>query len=204
MGLVAARGHAPLPGRQPNFGRIRAALTFRQYGCVEIRASRPTLRGHDMWNITSNSVQRAKEQLQLRRAEIETRYAEENKALDAEAAVIETLERAASEFMLRHRRENGAPGLADPIDEHEEDNNDARVDEEPQPAAPLDGPSGGELGASLGGSASQPGGEFDPTGGESKGGLDFLKPGSRWRLYRGSQPTESEGLVSDTPRTMGE
>jgi len=53
-----------------------------------------------MWNITSNNVQRAKERLQLRRAEIETRYAEEKKALDAEFAVIETLERAASEFML--------------------------------------------------------------------------------------------------------
>ena len=66
-----------------------------------------------MWNITSNDVQHAKDRLQLRRAEIETRYAEENKALDAEFAVIETFERAASEFMLRHSRENGA--IASPL-----------------------------------------------------------------------------------------
>jgi hypothetical protein len=61
-----------------------------------------------MWHITSNNVQRAKERLQLRRAEIETRYAEEKKALDAEFAVIETLESAASDFMLKLNRENGA------------------------------------------------------------------------------------------------
>jgi hypothetical protein len=77
-----------------------------------------------MWHITSNNVQRAKERLQLRRAEIETRYAEEKKALDAEFAVIETLELAASEFMLKLNREHGAIPL--------------------EPTAPTDPPGGDE------------------------------------------------------------
>jgi hypothetical protein len=49
-----------------------------------------------MWNISSNDVEHAKESIKLRRAEVETRYAEEKEALDAEFAAIETLERAAS------------------------------------------------------------------------------------------------------------
>jgi hypothetical protein len=57
---------------------------------------------HTMWNISSNDVENAKESIKLRRAEIEARYAEEKEALDAELAVIEALERAASEFSLKH------------------------------------------------------------------------------------------------------
>jgi hypothetical protein len=56
-----------------------------------------------MWNISSNDVQQAKESIRLRRAEVEARYEDETKALDAEFAVIETLERAASEFALNHK-----------------------------------------------------------------------------------------------------
>ena len=55
-----------------------------------------------MWNITSTDVENAKERLELRRAEIEARYAEEKKSLDSEMTVIEAFERAASEFALRH------------------------------------------------------------------------------------------------------
>lgn len=58
-----------------------------------------------MWNISSNDLEHAKETIKLRRAEVETRYAKEKEALDAEFAVIETLERAASEFALNHSRE---------------------------------------------------------------------------------------------------
>jgi hypothetical protein len=58
-----------------------------------------------MWNISSNDVEHAKESINLRRAEVEARYTGEKEALDAEFAVIETLERAASEFSLKHNRE---------------------------------------------------------------------------------------------------
>jgi len=56
-----------------------------------------------MWNISSNDVERAKESIKLRRADIEARYANDKQALDAESAAIETLERAASEFALNHQ-----------------------------------------------------------------------------------------------------
>lgn len=58
-----------------------------------------------MWNISSNDVEHAKESIKLRRTEVETRYAEEKEVLDAEFAVIETLERAASAFALKRNRE---------------------------------------------------------------------------------------------------
>ena len=62
-------------------------------------------RDHAMWNISSNDVEHAKEAIKVRRSEVETRYAKEKEALDAEFAAIETLERAASEFALSHSRE---------------------------------------------------------------------------------------------------
>jgi hypothetical protein len=161
-----------------------------------------------MWNITSNNVQRAKEQLQLRRAEIETRYAEEKKALEAEVAVIETLERAASEFMLK-LRENGAIPLeptapTDPPGGDEQDSNAAIVAEAAQPAASIDMPAGGELGSSLEGFAPQPAAESDQVGGaEIGGGLDILKPGSRWRLYRGNRASDPEGIAGDASPSTG-
>ena len=77
--------------------------------------------GHPMWTINSNDVMQAKGRIERRRTEIETRYAEEKEALDAEFAVIETLERAASEFAVRHIREDhpgfvaAAPPPAEPI-----------------------------------------------------------------------------------------
>ncbi len=163
-----------------------------------------------MWNITSNNVQRAKDRLQLRYAEIETRYAEEKKALDAELAVIETLERAASEFMLKLNRENGAiplePAAAptDPPGGDEQDSSVAIVAEASQPAAPIDMPGGGELGSSLEGFAPQPAAEGDQVGGGEIGGsLDILKPGSRWRLYRGNRAPDPEGTAGDVSSTTG-
>jgi hypothetical protein len=55
-----------------------------------------------MWNISSNDVEQAKESITLRRAEVEAKYVEQKAQLDAEFAMIETLERAASEFALKH------------------------------------------------------------------------------------------------------
>jgi hypothetical protein len=66
-----------------------------------------------MWNISSNDVEHAKESIKSRRAEVETRYAKEKEALDAEFAVIETLERAATEFALNHNRERVQAAVED-------------------------------------------------------------------------------------------
>jgi hypothetical protein len=160
-----------------------------------------------MWNITSNNVRRAKEQLQLRRGEIETRYAEENRALDAELAVIETLERAAAEFMLRHSLENGPSELSastDPPGGNEADSSRETVGEISPPAWPIDMPSGGEIGSSPEGFAPHPVPEIDRAGSdEAKGSLDILKPGSRWRLYRGNRPTDPEDITGDPSPTTG-
>ena len=75
-------------------------------------------RDHAMWNISSNDVEHAKEAIKLRRAEVETRYAKEKEALDAEFAVVESLERAASEFALNHGREQvqAAPEDTAPVE----------------------------------------------------------------------------------------
>ena len=56
-----------------------------------------------MWNISSKDVEQAKESIRLRRAAAEARYEDETRALDAEFAAVETLERAASEFALSHQ-----------------------------------------------------------------------------------------------------
>jgi hypothetical protein len=164
-----------------------------------------------MWKITSNDVQRAKDQLQLRRAEIDTKYAEEKRALDAELAVIETLERAASDFMLRHGRENAEiasepAAQIGPLSGGEESSGREDVRAASEPAAPIDAFRGnGESSSADAGTALQPAAETDPppSGGELSGGLDILKPGSRWRLYRGTRPTDPEGLATDASSTTG-
>jgi hypothetical protein len=71
-----------------------------------------------MWNITSDDVQQAKERLEHRRTAVEAKYAEDKQALDAELAVVETLERAAAEFADKCRREDvdGAAETAPPAD----------------------------------------------------------------------------------------
>jgi hypothetical protein len=161
-----------------------------------------------MWNITSSNVQRAKDELVVRRTEFEKRYAEERQALDAELAAIEALERAASEFMLRHTRI--ADGTA------------------AEPVAAVD-PAGGveRAEAETGGSGSDPataqlsehgdpeaglaaavpslGAERSPAGGGEVGGLDILKPGSRWRFYRGGGTSSGdvEGDASEPPSSGG-
>ena len=140
-----------------------------------------------MWNINSSSVQRAKEELQLRRTAFEAKYAEEKQALDAEFAVIEALERAASEFMLRRTRKNG--GTADASgDDDEGDRENAGEGSGPlHPADRTAADAGPEA------AAAQPMAESGAAA-ASTAGLDLLKPGSRWRLYRtGNRPGEGEG-----------
>ena len=61
-----------------------------------------------MWNLSSDDVQQAKERINRRRAEIEARYNEERQVLDAEGAVIETLERSAAEFAEKYAVKNAA------------------------------------------------------------------------------------------------
>lgn len=137
-----------------------------------------------MWTIAETDIQQAKGRLQLRRAKIETRYAEETKALDAEFAAIETLERSAAEFALKHGRDDaGIPS---------------------EPTAPTEPLAGGEFGTEVGvgelsgareeaGLASAfPVENERRDGGDTAGGLDILKPGSRWRMYRGLRSTDAE------------
>jgi hypothetical protein len=161
-----------------------------------------------MWNITSNNVLQAKERLELRRAETEARYAAEKEALDAEFAAIEMLEHAASEFMLRHSRENGAiasqpTAPTDPPGGDELDGDASIIAEPLSQAASIDMP-GGEIGGSVEEFAPQSAEESDQVGGsEIGGGLDILKPGSRWRLYRGSRGTDPEGIAGEASPSTG-
>jgi len=65
-----------------------------------------------MWNITPEDVERAKQELKGRCAAIKARYDDEIHKLTAELDDIETFERVAAEFALRHKREEvtGTPG----------------------------------------------------------------------------------------------
>jgi hypothetical protein len=131
-----------------------------------------------MWTINSNDVEQAKDRLQRRRAEIETRYADEKKALDAEFAVIETLERVAPVFAVSCIREDPDNAAASP--------------------AGSDPPSAGEApdGAENVETAPTPAQEAEPSvGDEASGTFDILKPGSRWRLTRGNRLSNAEGAT---------
>ena len=67
-----------------------------------------------MWNLTSYDLHRIKGQLQARRARIDAKYAEDSKALDAEFAELETLERIAAAVALKYRPDD----TADPSEEN--------------------------------------------------------------------------------------
>ena len=147
-----------------------------------------------MWTINSTDVQQAKERIDRRRAELETRYANERKALDAEGATIETLEHAAAEFARQHNHTDPAPAtapteaaIAEPADQGEAAES-ALGDDTPPPAADMAPPPPSD-------------GESAPAAsGEANLSFDILKPGSRWRLNRatrllnpesGSEPASS-------------
>jgi hypothetical protein len=58
-----------------------------------------------MWNLTLTDLELAKEELKGRRAAIEARHTKDIQGLDADLAEIETLERAAAAFALKHKPE---------------------------------------------------------------------------------------------------
>jgi hypothetical protein len=129
-----------------------------------------------MWIISSHEVEQAKERLADRRAEIEARYAAEKGALDAEGAAIETLERVAAEFAARNTREEPVAAAAPAADTEQ-----------------LGGGDPGESAAEAADSASPvPSVVGSMGGGETAGGLDIVKPGSRWRFNRGARPMSGE------------
>jgi phage-related baseplate assembly protein len=83
-----------------------------------------------MWNLTPDYIQQVKEELKGRRAAIEARYADELKAIAADLDEIETLERIAYNFAVKHLPADPAdeppvelaalqPGPAEPIPEGE-------------------------------------------------------------------------------------
>ena len=61
-----------------------------------------------MWNLTTYDVNRIKGQLQARRVRIDAKYAEETKALDADVADVETLERVATALSLKYQSDDSA------------------------------------------------------------------------------------------------
>jgi len=132
-----------------------------------------------MWTVNSTDVQQAKDRIEHRRAEIQARYAEETSALDAEFAVIETLERAALEFAVKHVPED--LGFASP----------PSPDSAPSAGGEATGAVADETTTSL-----YPADEEPAGGDEGNGGFDILKPGSRWRLNRGNRLSNPEGAAS--------
>jgi hypothetical protein len=85
-----------------------------------------------MWNLTSFDVNQIKGQLQARRARIEAKYAEETKALDAEFAELDTLERVAAAIALKYKPDEAADVPEQSSDEAIQDNpqNEAAVAQE--------------------------------------------------------------------------
>src|SRR5262245_61738934 len=58
-----------------------------------------------MWSITSTELELAREQLKGRRAAMEAKYTMDIGNLDADLAEIETFERAAAAFAVKHNAE---------------------------------------------------------------------------------------------------
>lgn len=65
-----------------------------------------------MWNITPDNLKLIKEELKGRRAAVEARYAEELKAIASDLEEIETLERVAYAFAVKHLADVPEAGAA--------------------------------------------------------------------------------------------
>jgi hypothetical protein len=117
-----------------------------------------------MWNLTSLDVNQIKGQLQARRARIDAKYVEETKALDADFADLDTLERVAAAITLKYKPNEPADAADQAPEERVEDGprNEVATAE-----APVGGPAG------------------DGNGMEAK-------LGSRWRLALRDRPPVSE------------
>ena len=118
-----------------------------------------------MWNLTSYDVNRIKGQLQARRARIDAKYAEETKALEADFADLETLERVAGALAVKYK----SGGADDPAQETFEagDSASERIENGAVAETPL---------------AASPGDGSNADG----------KVGSRWRLALRDRPVVSE------------
>jgi len=81
-----------------------------------------------MWSLTSEDLRLARQSASRRRTEIEERYSEELRALDAELSEIDAMERLAGEFASKHLRAEAALEAAAPA--------------EPEPEPEPDGPAG--------------------------------------------------------------
>jgi hypothetical protein len=68
-----------------------------------------------MWNLTPDYLANVKKELKGRRAAIQARIADELKAIDADIEEIETLERVAYSFAVKHLPEQEA--VAEPVSE---------------------------------------------------------------------------------------
>jgi len=69
-----------------------------------------------MWTLTPDNLERAKIELKKRRSAIEARYTAELKAVDVDLEEIDTLERVAHAFSLKHlSATDAAPESREPI-----------------------------------------------------------------------------------------
>src|SRR6202048_2597853 len=118
-----------------------------------------------MWNLTAYDVNRIKGQLQARRARIDAKYAEETKALDADFADVETLERVAASLALKYKS-GDSPDLSQESPENPPQNR-PRPETAPPPDPQL---------AATSGDGSSP----------------DAKLGSRWRLAMRDRPVAAE------------
>ncbi len=118
-----------------------------------------------MWNLTSYDVNRIRGQLQARRARLDAKYAEETKALDADFADLETLERVAAAIALKYKASDPADAPEKGAEDDAEDN--PRTETATAPEAPFAASAG------------------DASGAEAK-------LGSRWRLALRERPAVGE------------
>lgn len=73
-----------------------------------------------MWSLTSEDLRLARQSASRRRTEIEERYSEELRALDAELSEIDAMERLAGEFASKHLRAEAAVEAAAPAEPESE------------------------------------------------------------------------------------
>ena len=118
-----------------------------------------------MWNLPSYDMNRINGQLQARKARIDAKYAEETKALDADFADLETLERVAAVFALKYKAD-------EPVDTPEESSEAAAEESPPVEAEAVP--------------------EAPPAANPGEANGSDAKFGSRWRLALRDRPVVSE------------
>ena len=97
-----------------------------------------------MWNLTSLEVNRIKGQLQARRVRIDAKYAEETKALEADFAELDTLERVAAAIALKYKANEEADAPDQSSADTGEDNPPSEGAMAPEPVSPAGDGNGAE------------------------------------------------------------